>query len=143
MSTNRLGFRQFRNKLLKNEEINIVLDSNILIANFDEVHSSHEEVRKFLNEIGDITSVNCYTTVTTKSEFLDYFRKKFLTEGIFDLVDEYNNDIPLSSHAKAANQKIESNPDDEFDVKVVHLTDNEIKEIKKKFRAADIENETG
>jgi predicted nucleic acid-binding protein len=158
MATNRLGFRQFRNKLLKNEEINIVLDSNILIANFDEVHSSHEEVRKFLNEIGDITSVNCYTTVTTKSEFLDYFRKKFLTEGIFDLVDEYNNDIPLSSNAKAAinvvkgrrnkrqkdeNQKIESDPDYEFDVKVVHLTDNEIKEIKKKFRAGDIENETG
>jgi hypothetical protein len=40
-------------------------------------------------------------------------------------------------------QKTTKSPDYEFDSRVVYLTDSEIKEIKKKFRARDIENETG
>ncbi len=56
MATNRLGFKQFRNKLTKDQEINIVLDSNILIANNDDVHTSHELVRNFLEEIESISN---------------------------------------------------------------------------------------
>jgi predicted nucleic acid-binding protein len=158
MATNRLGYKQFRNKLTKGQDLNVVVDSNVLIANYDELHSSHEIVRNFLEEIGDIANVTYFTTVTTKAEFLDYQRKKLLTEGLFDLVDEYNKDIPLSSVTKASiafakgrrnkrqsdeEGKVNADPDHEFDAKVTHLTDNEIKEIKKKFRARDVENETG
>lgn len=158
MATNRLGFRQFKNKLTKGQNLNIVIDSNILIANFDELHSNHDLVREFIETIDDIANITFFTTVTTKAEFLDYERKRLITEGLFDLVDEYNDDIPLSTSSKAAinfakarrnkrqsdeESRVSSDPDHEFDAKVTHLTDNEIKEIKKKFRARDIENETG
>jgi predicted nucleic acid-binding protein len=158
MATNRLGFRQFCNKLTKGEDVNVVVDSNILIANYDELHSCHESVRNFLQEIADIANVTYFTTVTTKAEFLDYHRKRLLTEGLFDLVDEYNKEVPLSISARSAinfakarrnkrqgdeENRVRTDPDHEFDAKVTHLTDNEIKEIKKKFRARDIENETG
>lgn len=87
MATNRLGFRQFRNKIGKGQQVNLVVDSNILIAAHDDLHSSHEIVKNFLEEIDDIADITYYTTVTTKAEFLDYQRKKLLTEGLFDLVD--------------------------------------------------------
>lgn len=158
MATNRIGFRQFRNKLEKGQQVNVVIDSNILIANYDETHASHELVREFLEEIDEKAEVTFFTTVTTKAEFLDYQRKRFLTEGLFDLVDEYNKEIPLSTESRAAistakgrrnkrqgdeEAKVAKDHDYEFDTRVTYLTDNEIKEIKKKFRARDIENETG
>lgn len=158
MASNRLGFKSFRNKLKKGEDVSIVVDSNILIANYDELHSCHDLVRKFLCEIETIANITYFTTVTTKAEFLDYQRKRFLTEGLFDLVDEYNKEIPLSPISKASinsakgrrnkrqgdeEQRSGKDPEHEFDVRVAYLTDNEIKEIKKNFRARDIENETG
>lgn len=158
MASNRIGFKVFKNKLQKGQDVSVVIDSNILIANFDELHSCHDVVRPFLVEIDSIANITFYTTVTTKSEFLDYQRKRFLTEGLFDLVDEYNKEIPLSLISKTAinlakgrrnkrlkdeDDKIEKDSEYEYDAKVAYLTDNEIKEIKKKFRARDIENETG
>lgn len=158
MASNRIGFKQFRNKLEKGQQVNVVIDSNILIANYDELHSNHEIVRGFLEEIDSITDITFFTTVTTKAEFLDYQRKRFLTEGLFDLVDEYNKNIPLSADSRNAinlakgrrnkrqgdeEAKANKDQDYEFDTRVTYLTDNEIKEIKKKFRARDIENETG
>jgi predicted nucleic acid-binding protein len=158
MATNRLGFKQFINRLIKGQNIHLVLDSNILIANFDEVHSNHEIVRDFIQKIDEIANITFFTTVTTKAEFLDYQRKKIITESLFDLVDEYNIEIPLSTSSKTTidvvkarrnkrqsdeEKRVYNDPDHEFDAKVTHLTDNEIKEIKKKFRASDFENETG
>jgi predicted nucleic acid-binding protein len=158
MTTNRIGFRQFRNKFTDAQEINIVIDSNILVAYYDEIHTSHEIVRNFLREIDAIAQINFYTTVTTKAEFLDYQRRRFLSEGLFDLVDEYNTKIPVSMSVRFAinavkarrndrqkreDQKSNKNPDHEFDSRVAYLTDSEIKEVKKAFRARDIDNETG
>jgi predicted nucleic acid-binding protein len=76
MASNRLGFKPFRNRLKKGEDVSIVVDSNILIANYDELHSCHEVVRTFLNEIESIANITYFTTVTTKAEFLDYQRKR-------------------------------------------------------------------
>lgn len=158
MASNRIGFKQFRNKLEKGQQVNVVIDSNILIANYDELHSNHEIVRGLLEEIDEVAEMTFFTTVTTKAEFLDYQRKRFLTEGLFDLVDEFNNDIPLSPDSRNAinlakgrrnkrqgDEEVKANKDHdyEFDTRVSYLTDNEIKEIKKKFRARDIDNETG
>ncbi len=158
MATNRIGFKQFKNKLEEGQVVNVVIDSNILIANYDETHSNHEIVREFLEEIDEKAEVTFFTTVTTKAEFLDYQRKRFLTEGLFDLVDEYNKEIPLSTESCAAittakgrrnkrqgdeESKLAKDHDYEFDTRVTYLTDNEIKEIKKRFRARDIENEIG
>ena len=85
MASNRIGFKQFKNKLNKGEQVNLVVDSNILIANYDELHSNHELVRNFLEEIDTIADITFFTTVTTKAEFLDYQRKRFLTEGLFEI----------------------------------------------------------
>jgi len=158
MTSNRIGFKQFINKLENNQDISIVIDSNILIANFDELHSSHEVVKNFLEQIDEMANITFYTTVTTKAEFLDYQRKRFLTECLFDLIDEYSGDVHLSLLSKSAislakarrnkrqhdeEKKSEKDPDHEFDAKTAYLSDNEIREIKKKFRARDIEKEDG
>lgn len=158
MTTNRIGFKQFKNKIEHDQEIAVVVDSNVLIAYYDEIHMHHELVHDFLTQIDKIATVTFYTTVTTKAEFLDYQRRRFLTEGLFDIIDEYNKTIPIGPSAKAAivsakarrnkRQKDEAgrtqeNIDHDYDIKVAYLSDSEIKEIKKKFRARDIENEAG
>lgn len=158
MTTNRIGFKQFKNKIEADQEIAVVVDSNILIAYYDEIHMHHELVHEFLNQIDKIANVTFYTTVTTKAEFLDYQRRRFLTEGLFDIVDEYNKTIPVGPSAKAAivsakarrnkrqkdeTGRAEENLDHDYDIKIAYLSDSEIKEIKKKFRARNIENEIG
>ena len=75
MATNRIGFKQFKNKLNKDQDLALVIDSNILIAYFDEVHTHHELVHDFLTEIDEKANLTFYTTVTTKAEFLDYQRR--------------------------------------------------------------------
>lgn len=142
----------------KGQKVDIVIDSNILIANYDELHPNHEIVRTFLEQIDSIADVIFFTTITTKAEFLDYQRKRFFTEGLFDLVDEYNKDVPLGADSRHAinlakgrrnkrqgDEEARANKDSdyEFDTRVSYLTDNEIKQIKKKFKARDIENQTG
>jgi len=158
MATNRIGFKQFKNKIQLGQDIALVVDSNILIAYYDEIHSHHELVHEFLTAIDKKANVTFYTTVTTKAEFLDYQRRRFLTEGLLDIVDECSESVSLNPVAKASivaakarrnkRQKDESgrsqeNPEYDFDVKITYFSDSEIKEIKKKFRARDIENETG
>ena len=84
MATNRIGFRAFRNAS-EDKEVSVIVDSNVLIAYFDETHANNEEVSGFLDALDETATVTYYTTVTTKAEFLDYQRKRFLTEGIFSL----------------------------------------------------------
>jgi predicted nucleic acid-binding protein len=156
MASNRVGFKQFLNKINQDEKVDIIIDSNILIAFFDQVHSSHDQVRYFLEELDSRCNVTFYTTVTTKSEFLDYQRKRYLTSGVVSLVQENKNDINISPKAKATIQNTLTNRNnrlnreekkqknvEDFNSDLNYFYDNELKDIKKSFKARDLDNESG
>jgi len=156
MATNRIGFKKFVKDVSINERINIIIDSNLLISYFDEVHSDHDDTVAFLKNLDDKGKVTFYTTVTTKSEFLDYHRKRFLTEGLVGLARELSDKINISTIAKSKIQNALTLRDnrlrkeekkyqeiEEFNSSINYFTDNDIKEIKKAFRARDVQEERG
>jgi len=155
VAVNRVGFRSFLNKISDDEELNIVIDSNALIASGDELHSNYEEVTSFINQLDKKTNLTLYTTVTTKAEYLDYQRRRFLTNGLLSLSSL--SEIQLSSKVKAKLSSIKGRKntrekgelsrsqkeDDDIDSNYFYFRDSEIKEIKKVFRARDVQNEAG
>ncbi len=155
MAVNRIGFRPFLNKITEGEELNIVIDSNALIANGDELHPNYEEITSFIDQLDQKTNLTLYTTVTTKAEYLDYQRRRFLTEGLQSLSSR--PEISLTSHIKAKLSTIKGRKNireknelkrsqiesDDIDANYFYFRDSEIKEIKKVFRARDVQNESG
>ena len=170
---NRIGFKEFLKKLKEKEKLELVLDANVIIASRDTNHRDHKRVREFFNELDNITeNVDLFTTVTTKSEFLEYYRRKILTEGILDLLKKNRDDQVLSDKAKIEIEKqirarnlrqikeiqkqdkieklLESQEVDtteleieEFSIDANYFKDSEIKDIKKAFRARDVGKEMG
>ena len=159
MSSNRIGFRPFRNALEKNPvDTVLVVDSNVIIAYFDDAHSLNETVTEFLDDLDELANITLYTTVTTKSEFLEYQRRRLLTDALVSLADKSNVDISLNETSRAKinaikgrrnsretqeQKRVGESGDLDFDINVTYFNDKEIKEIKKAFRAKSIENETG
>lgn len=160
MASNRMGFKQFAKKAEAMEHVDIILDTNILIAYFDEDHRQFDIVNEFLNRLDEVTDVDFFSTVTVKSEFLDYRRRFHLTDGLLSLVDEHAMGLGLSLAAKAGinTQKAQltrrrnPNPgelpvENEFDIETNPAKrlfyDTEIKNIKKSFRAKDVQDEKG
>ncbi len=158
MASNRLGFRPFKNRLRESpKDTAIVVDSNVIISYFDETHSQHEHVTEFLDELDQIANVTLYTTVTTKSEFLEYNRRRLLTGALISLA-EAKDGIPIGDSCRAKintvkgrrnsreaseKKRVDESGDLEFDTNVSYFNDKEIKEIKKSFRAGSLQNETG
>ena len=62
-----------------------VLDTNILISLTYEIKSDYEEVVEFVDKLLD-ENFKLFTTVNTKSEFLDFHRRLFITEHLRDMV---------------------------------------------------------
>jgi predicted nucleic acid-binding protein len=86
VASNRLGFNQFLKSA--SGEIQLILDTNVVIAFFDEDHRQHDLVKDFLSKLDEKCNPLFYSTVTVKSEFLDFRRRWYLTDGLLDLVDE-------------------------------------------------------
>jgi len=156
MPTNRIGFKQFLNISKNEEDLKIVLDTNALIAFHDENHSDHERITDFILKLDKINKPIFYTTITTKAEFLDYERRRLLTEGLFDLRQDRESKISEKAKvaidlAKARRNKRQSdeqkksleNLEHLFDISVSYFFDREIKDIKKSFRAKDINEVKG
>lgn len=161
MACNRLGFNQFLNKV--SGEVSLILDTNIVIAYFFEDHRQHDIVRDFLNELENVCDPLFYSTVTIKSEFLEFRRRQFLTEGLLTLVDEVNKGEGLRGPSKTKIQykkgllknrksKESLSPEglpveDELDLELYpsdrFFHDSDIKEIKLTFRSRDIQKEIG
>lgn len=170
---NRIGFREFVKKTRQDEKLQLILDANVIIASRDINHKDHKKVKGFFKSLEKITnSFTLFTSVTTKAEFLEYYRRKILTEGILDLYKRNNEKQILSNKVKktienqirARNQRqsrevqkqerlerhLESNKVDttnidveEFSIDANYFRDYEIKQIKKAFRARDVETEIG
>lgn len=100
MASNRLGFKQLIKKSDGGAIVQLLLDANIIIPYFDEAHNEHDLVSQFLNVLSERCECEFFTTVIIKSEFLEYQRRRFLTEGLLDLIDVVVRGKDLSSKAK-------------------------------------------
>ncbi len=156
MPTNRIGLNSFLKSVGNGQRIDLIVDSNVIIAYFDEVHANFDLVKEFLDNLDNKANVTFYTTVTTKAEFLDYQRRRFLTNGIISLVQENREKFKIAKNATAKIHDIRTRRDgrlrreesknkelEDFNSNLNYFRDGEIKEIRKVFRARDLENEIG
>lgn len=170
---NRIGFKEFLKNLNKDQAVQLIVDANVIIASRDKNHRDNKTIKYFFNELNTITSnVTLFTTVTTKSEFLEYYRRKILTESLLEIYRKNKEEQIISKDVKqeienqirARNQRqkrevekqekleeiLESNSVDtteleveEFSIDANYFKDMEIKAIKKAFRGRDVGKETG
>jgi predicted nucleic acid-binding protein len=113
-----------------------ILDTNILISLTYELKKDHDEVLRFFASIGN-HEIPYYSTVTTRSEYLDFHRRLRLTETLLDAT-EPGSPWKLSSrtHAEIKTKqgllrarmarKVGSDP---------VFTDTDLKDIKRVFSA--------
>lgn len=170
---NRIGFKEFLKKTRGQATLELIVDANVIIASRDKSHRDNKAIQEFYDSLDQSqTEVTLFTTVTTKAEFLEYYRRKILTEGILELYrinkdrkvisDRVKNVIENQVRARNLRQKreverqekmekiLESHFVDtteidieEFSVDANYFKDSELKEIKKAFRARDVDDESG
>lgn len=170
---NRIGFKEFLKKLDKEEEVQLIVDANVIIAYRDKNHKDHETIREFFRDLTrDAQKILLFTTVTTKSEFLEYYRRKIITEAILAIYkrnrekqivsDRVKQEIENQIRARNLRQNREIEKQEQFERKLQaqsidttelevegfsidanYFKDSEIKSIKKAFRARDVQQETG
>ncbi len=81
-----------------------ILDANILISLTYEIKSDFEEIADFIDKLLS-HEVKLFTTVNTKSEFLDFHRRLFMTEHLRDMVTPDSKwNIPKSARAQIQTQ---------------------------------------
>jgi len=80
-----------------------ILDTNILVSLTYEVKGNHEEVFEFFEsylEPERARGFRFFTTVNTRSEFLDFNRRLIMTENLRDVVSDNRSGLRLSSASK-------------------------------------------
>lgn len=170
---NRKGFKEFLKKISDKEKLELIVDANVIIASRDKNHRDYKTIQNFYDALDELPlDLTLFTMVTTKSEFLEYYRRKILTEGILELYKKNQSDKVISDKVKIAienqirarnlrqkrevqrqekaEQTLEANLIDttefdieEFSIDANYFKDSEIKEIKKAFRARDVDDEKG
>lgn len=141
-------FSDYYRKLERKEEFvkGAIFDTNILIGLTYEVKNSHDELVKFFEEnIAPIqeNGFRLFTTVTTRSEYLDFYRRLIMTEHLRDAVDgKTSTKLPSEAKSKIQYQsgllkKREQGGSDPV------FSDTQIKEIKSKFSAGRFSGHDG
>jgi hypothetical protein len=80
-----------------------IFDTNILISLTYEVKANHDEVFSFFErwlEPERDRGFRFFTTVNTRSEFLDFNRRLMMTENLRDLVSDHTSQLRLASASK-------------------------------------------
>lgn len=80
-----------------------ILDTNILISLVYEVKSNHEEMIEFFDKHllpQREDGFRFFTTVSTRSEYLDFNRRLIMTECLRDMADEHSS-LKITAKAKA------------------------------------------
>ncbi len=123
-----------------------ILDTNILIALNYEISRLHDEVIEFFRESlmpEQAHEMRLFTTVNTRAEFLDFYRRLLMTEHLRDLVGE-SSSVRISAKAKAQIQyqsgqlkrREQQGSDPVF-------TDHQMKSIKSTFSAGRFSGQSG
>jgi predicted nucleic acid-binding protein len=72
-----------------------ILDANVIIALSYTPKKYHTRTLDFLNKEIYSRGINCYTTVNTTLEFLEFHRRLLMTEGLRDSIDASSTlDLP-------------------------------------------------
>lgn len=170
---NRIGFRDFFKSIKPEDHIDLIVDANVIIAARDKDHKDNKTVREFFTNLKENTkSYTLFTTVTTKSEFLEYYRRKLITKTIGEVYSAYKEKKVITEDAYLAIQKqirarnerqvrevkrqqkkeedLEKQGYDTLEVDIEpfsidanYFKDSEIKNIKKAFRARTVQTEKG
>ncbi len=111
-----------------------ILDANILIALSYTPKKFHTRVVEFLGKQIYPKDIPCFTTVNTTTEFLEFYRRLLMTEGLRDSIDEFSK-IVLSNKKKKTiryySQKLKQREITQGADPVFY--DREIKSIREKF----------
>lgn len=170
---NRIGSKEFLKKVSGQNSLELIVDANVIIASRDKKHRDYKTIQEFYDSLDQLSvDLTLFTTVTTKAEFLEYYRRKILTEGILELYKLNKERKVISDRVKTVienqvrarnlrqnrevqrQEKIEKVLEshsvdttefdvEEFSVDANYFKDSEIKEIKKAFRARNVDNESG
>lgn len=141
-------FREYFKSALQQPDVNnaAILDTNILIALSYEINRLHDEVIEFFRGSlmpEQVNNMRLFTTVNTRAEFLDFYRRLLMTEQLRDLVAE-SSSVRISAKAKAQIQyqsgqlkRREQHGSDPV------FTDHQIKAIKSTFSAGRFSGQSG
>lgn len=120
----------------------VILDTNVLVTMTYEVRDDHEQVLELLDSLAPL-NLRFFATVTTKAEFLDFYRRRIMTEVLRSAVQP-GAAIRLTERAKAAIQTVsgrlsqrERRGGDPV------FTDSDLKEIKRSFSAGSVSGRAG
>lgn len=170
---NRIGFRDYFKSIKPEDHVDLIVDANVIIAARDKDHKDNKTVREFFADLKEnAKSYTLFTTVTTKSEFLEYYRRKLITKTIGDVYTAYKYKkiitedayLEIQRQIRARNlrqkkeverqEKIEKELETQgydtlnveiepFSIDANYFKDSEIKKIKKAFRARTVQSEIG
>ena len=123
-----------------------ILDTNILISLTYEVKTNHEEVATFFQEClapERDQGFRFFTTVNTRSEFLDFNRRLVMTENLRDVIDEKSEwKIPARAKTQIQYQSGQLKRREQQGGDPV-LNDTQIKTIKSTFSAEKFSGNAG
>jgi len=117
------------------QSVRTILDTNVLIAASYEIKDDHEKIVSLLDKLKAL-GVECFATVTTKSEFMEFHRRLMLTEILIDLSEELSQiKLPKAAieeirkaHSSVKSKQARDGSDPIFN-------DSQIKKIKAEFSA--------
>lgn len=113
-----------------------ILDTNILISLTYEIKSEYDEIVDFVDKLIG-RGFQLFTTVNTKSEFLDFHRRLFMTEQLRDMLEQ-KSEWRISSAARAQIQvqsgQLKRNEQQGGDPV---FSDRQLKKIKSAFSAGN------
>jgi len=119
-----------------------ILDTNILISLTYEIKSDFDEIIAFVDGLLD-ADFKLYTTVNTKSEFLDFHRRLFMTEHLIDMVTpESTWKISKAARAQIQSQIGQLRRSEKHGSDPV-FSDRQIKKIKSAFSAGSHSGQQG
>ncbi|MBX2987090.1 MAG: hypothetical protein KF802_04255 [Bdellovibrionaceae bacterium] len=119
----------------KGDIVRVILDTNVLIAASYEVKVTHEEITDLIHRL-QILGVEMYATVTTKAEFMEFYRRLMLTEALADLLDaESKVRVPKAAFEEIRKAYASIKSKQARDGSDPIFNDNQIKQIKSEFSA--------
>jgi hypothetical protein len=111
------------------------LDTNVLIAASYEIKDSHDEITELIHRL-EVLGVERYATVTTKSEFMEFYRRLMLTEALVDLLDQESKvRVPKAALEEIRKAYLSLKSRQARDGSDPIFNDSQIKQIKSEFSA--------
>lgn len=132
-------FKDYLSKLRSKPDFvpGTILDTNVLITHAYEIKDPEWEIRNFLDENLRAIGISYFATITTRSEFIDFFRRMLMTEYLRDATSEHSN-VKFSKRERAVVQSVSGRMSQR------HrrggdpvFSDSDLKEIKKAFSAEE------